>query len=257
VEPWHERLSQGDTRAAWDLFIDRYRRLIFATIRRIVEDDDHVLEVFAHVCERLSANGLARLERYSEGDRRKARFSTWLVVVVRNQTIDWVRRREGRRRVRPPAALSPIQREIFRHVFADRRSHSEAYELVSAGATDGIGFGSFLRELAETYRVVEHSRGKGAVRYFGPTSEPARSVASPETAYVRSELRERLASALEAFPADVRLAVQLFVVEGLSAADVARTVGWPNAKAVYNRVHRTLRALRKELQELGLRPSDL
>lgn len=257
MEPWRERLSQGETEAAWDLFIDRYRRLILATIRRVAGDNDDVLDVFAHVCERLSADDLARLRRYSEAHASKARFSTWLVVVVRNQAIDWMRRREGRRRVPPPAGLSPLQREIFRHVFAERCSHAEAYELVNAGTADGLSFNVFLRELAETYRAVESAHDSGTARYFGPTSDPDRSVGTPEDAYTRSELGGRLTRALEAFPADVRLAVQLFVVERLSAADVARTVGWPNAKAVYNRVHRTLRALRQELEERGLGRSDL
>jgi RNA polymerase sigma factor (sigma-70 family) len=257
VEAWRERLSHGETEAAWDLFIDRYRQLILATIRRVVEDDDHVVEVFAEVCQELSANDLERLRRYSEQRARAARFSTWLVVVVRNRTIDWIRQREGRRRIRPPPGLSPIQREIFRHVFEDRCSHAEAYELVSAGLDGGIGFTSFLRELADTYRVVQGSHGRRVARLLGRPSEPERRVLSPEEAYARSELADRLADTLATVPPDVRLAVQLFVVQGLSAADVARTVGWPDAKAVYNRVHRALRALRRALESQGLQRSDL
>jgi DNA-directed RNA polymerase specialized sigma24 family protein len=55
----------------------------------------------------------------------------------------------------------------------------------------------------------------------------------------------------------VRLAVELFVVERMAAADVARVVGWPNAKAVYNRVYRVLMALRAELHKEGIGPGDL
>jgi DNA-directed RNA polymerase specialized sigma24 family protein len=72
-----------------------------------------------------------------------------------------------------------------------------------------------------------------------------------------AESTHRLAEALASQPADVRLAVELFVVEGMSAAEVARTVGWPNAKAVYNRVYRALVALRSRLEAEGVGPGDL
>jgi hypothetical protein len=50
------------------------------------------------------------------------------------------------------------------------------------------------------------------------------------------------------------MAVQLFIIDEIDAATVARTVGWPNAKAVYNRVHRALDRLRSEVERLGLGP---
>jgi DNA-directed RNA polymerase specialized sigma24 family protein len=62
---------------------------------------------------------------------------------------------------------------------------------------------------------------------------------------------------LSAQPADVRLAVQLFVVDELKAADVATMVGWPNAKAVYNRVTRALTAMRGALEAEGVHHGDL
>ena len=72
-----------------------------------------------------------------------------------------------------------------------------------------------------------------------------------------AELVRRIAGALASYPDDVRLAVELFVVERLSAADVARAVGWPNEKAVYNRVRRTLAALRAAFERQGIGPRDL
>jgi len=55
----------------------------------------------------------------------------------------------------------------------------------------------------------------------------------------------------------VRLAVELFVVERLSASDVARAVGWPGPKTVYNRVYRALASLRARLEAGGIGPGDL
>lgn len=256
MEPWRAKLAEGDSEAAWDLFIDRYRRLIFAVIRRTIEGRDEVLDAFVHVCQALSAHDLARLERYTEGDFRGARFSTWLVTVVRNLTIDWIRHRRGRPRREVPAGLSPLQREIFRHVFGDRRPHAEAYELVRASASGELSFGEFLEELAETYRVVEAARGKGAMHYFRSRQPPREPPESPRDPVAAAEVGARLADALETLPADRRLAVKLYVVDGLSAAEVARTLGWPNAKAVYNRVYRALATLRAALEREGVRSAD-
>ncbi len=98
------KLSEGDAEGAWDDFIARYRRLILAIIRRTFGDDDDVADVLAEVCADLSADDLARLQRDTES--RPAQFSTWLVTVVHHQTIDWVRQREGRHRVRPPPGVT-------------------------------------------------------------------------------------------------------------------------------------------------------
>ena len=101
MEPWLSKLHEGDVEGAWDCFIERYRRLIFATIRHYAEDYDDVMDIFAWVCESLRQDDLARLRRYPHPQQKthRARFSTWLVAVVRNQTIDWFRHRKGRQRL--------------------------------------------------------------------------------------------------------------------------------------------------------------
>jgi RNA polymerase sigma factor (sigma-70 family) len=251
VESWRAKLSAGNTEGAWDEFITGYRRLILATIRRTLGDDDDVVDVFAEVCANLSANGLARLQRHDES--AGARFSTWLVAVVHHQTIDWVRQREGRHRVRPPAGLSSLQQQIFQHVFDERRSHVEAYELIRQDASSDMTFAAFIREVTNTYRVVERVRGKAAMHYFaGPPIISQQIDETPEDAAIAAESQRQLMTALEILAPDEQLAVQLFVVDELSADRVARIVGWPNAKAVYNRVYRALAELRKELERRGV-----
>ncbi len=220
MESWRASLTAENTEAAWDDFITHYRRLILATIRRTLGDDDDVVDVFAEVCANLSADNLTRLRRHDES--AGARFSTWLVTVVHHQTIDWVRHREGRHRVRPPAGLSSLQQQIFQRVFDERRSHVEAYEQV-------------------------------AMHYFaGPPIISQQIDETPEDAAIAAESQSQLRTALEILAPEERLAVQLFVVDEVSADQVARIVGWPNAKAVYNRVYRALAELRKELERRGV-----
>ena len=255
MEPWRAKLAQGDTGAAWDLFIERYRRLILATIRRMIDDREDAFDAFGYVCQALYARDLARLRRYREG---QARFSTWLVTVVHNQVIDWVRQREGRPRVTAPAALSRIQERIFTHVFVEQRSHVEAYELVRAATSDDLSFSAFLKELAQTYRLVERARPRGVMQYLAapsPLDDPTGP--SPEKRLDAAEIRGRLAEALDSLCDDERVVLQLYVVEGLSAVDVARTLGWPNAKAVYNRAYRGLSRLRSSFKRQGIGPADL
>jgi RNA polymerase sigma factor (sigma-70 family) len=258
VEPWRVRLTGGDVDGAWELFLERYRPLIFATIRRTIADDASAHDVFADVCDALSANGLARLSRHHEGHEPKARFSTWLVTVVHHLVIDWLRKRDGRRRVSPPAELSAVQREIFRRVFEERRSHVEAYELVCAAVPDKLAFGAFLRELSATYRVVQRTTAGGVMRYVaGPPSTSEGGARSEDEVLAAAGVVDRLTRLMEPFSPAERLALQLCVIEELPAADVARTVGWPNAKAVYNRVYRLLGKLRDACERAGIRPTDL
>ena len=96
MEDWTAALDRDDAEAAWDFFISRYRRLIFAAIRHYAQDYDDVMDVFARVCEALREDDLRRLRAYHAQAEHRARFSTWLVTVVRNLTIDWFRGRDGR-----------------------------------------------------------------------------------------------------------------------------------------------------------------
>jgi len=266
VEPWRERLEAGDAGAAWDVFMERYRPLILATIRRMIRDRDDVFDVFAHVCHGLFADDLARLRRFRIDSGHKAELSTWLVTVVHNLVIDWLRHRNGRPRVKPPATLSPLQARIFELVFVRRISHLEAFELVSRGDAESgddpargeLTFAAFLRELAETYRVVERSHPRGAMRYLAAPPAPIeQDHVGLDHELDIARLRPRLAGALESLCPEERVALQLYVVEELAAADIARMMGWPNPKAVYNRVYRGLDRLRAELARDGLGPGDL
>ena len=253
MEVWRATLSCGDSRRAWDQFIARYRRLIFAVIRRSVADEEDVADVFAEVCAELSSDELARLASHT--DSGKARFSTWLVTVVHHQTIDWLRHRDGRRRVTAPTELTTLQRQIFDCLIGEHRSHVEAYELILQRSQVDLSFSAFMKEFAVTFQAIEQMSGKTVAHYFpGPPLPIGQEDRHPHDAVVLAESAARLDVVLAMLPPDERLAIQLFIIDELPAAKVAQTVGWPNAKAVYNRVHRALAILRREAERLGLEP---
>ena len=257
MEGWAAELDQGRADAAWDLFLDRYRRLIFAAIRHYAQDYDDVMDVFARVCEALREDDLRRLRSYVTQRDHRARFSTWLVTVVRNLTVDWFRHRDGRRRLSAVAeALSPLRRRIFEHVFLDQCGHVEAYELIHARDAPALSFTEFLIELRATYRAVSDGRHGRLLADLGgsapPDTDPPGS--SPSDT---DDARAVLERALEGLDAADRAAVELYVVEELPAADVARILGLPNAKAAYNRVYRALAAMRARLAQVGIGRGDL
>jgi DNA-directed RNA polymerase specialized sigma24 family protein len=253
MEPWRTELQRSRFEAAWDLFLDRYRRLIFAAIRHYAQDYDDVMDVFARVCEALRAENLRRLRVYIDQPTHQARFSTWLVTVVRHLTVDWFRHRDGRRRISTAAAeLPPLQRRIFESVFLQKRSHVETFELLKSSDAIDLSFGEFLAEVSATYRAVTAGRRGQILRELGgPVPPLPDATADSATA---DERREDLEAALGSLRPDERVAVELYVVEEMSADAVAKIVGWPNAKAVYNHVYRALAALRSRLEQPELHP---
>ena len=88
---------------------------------------------------------------------------------------------------------------------------------------------------------------------------PAQLEIEPSTVHQGEEFdtRQRLEEVLAALDPVDRAAIQFYVVEELSAADIARLLGLPNAKAVYNRVYRGLALLRSTLEKAGLSRGDL
>lgn len=262
-EPWLEALRADQPDLAWDRFIGQYKALIFATIRHYAREYDDVMDAFANVCEALRQDRLARLERYWERPTHTARFSSWLVTVVRHQVIDWARQHVFVRKSHFKHALPPLQQQIFDLVFLQQRSHVEAFELIRARTQPTLSFRAFGRELRATFLAVDAtSRIALAREMAGPVplslSEQLvdERAESPDPA-VTLDTRLCIASALRSLPPDERLAVELFVVHEMPAAAVARALRWPNAKAVYNHVYRALAALRANLTSKGIRRDDL
>ena len=245
-------MRAGRADAAWTLFIDRYRRLIFSAIRHYAKDADDVMDVFACVCESLREHDLARLRQYTDTPSPGARFSTWLVAVVRNRTVDWFRHRDGRPRRQAPANLTPLQQRIYQSVFVEGHSHEECFQRLRLSESPAISTHDFAEALRATYRRAGRSAG-GRER----GEHPLLAGASPEERLLQEDAAGRVAGFLALLDPRDRLAIQLFVVDDLPAAEVARIVGWPNAKMVYNRVARGLAGLRARLGEAGLSREDL
>ena len=256
MNEWIDDLRAGRVDAAWDRFVSQYRRLLFSAIRHYLHEHDDVMDVFAWVCEALREEDMRRLRSYIEATSHRARFTTWLVAVVRNLTIDWLRHRDGRRRLAGIADdLSPVRRRIFELVFIERRTHMEAYGSICAADPPGPAFREFLAELRATYHAAsEGRRGRVFREIFPAQLEPEGGAVDPMEG---SDTHPGLAQAQAALDPVDRAAIQLYVVDELPAADIARILGLPNAKAVYNRVYRGLQVIRATLHQAGISREDL
>jgi RNA polymerase sigma factor (sigma-70 family) len=215
------------------------------------------MDVFAQVCEALRADDLARLRRYPTDGSARARFSTWLVTVVHHLTVDWFRHRDGREQAAPPSALTPQQQDIYQAVFLERRPHLEAYELLRVRSEPRLEYRVFVQGLRVAQRAFNAARPRLRPRTVSLPSSLADPASEEADAVEVEEAQRRVEELLATHDPEERLALKLFVVNEMSAADVARTVGWPDAKAVYNRVSRLLKTLRRELSVRGIGPGDL
>lgn len=257
MEAWLPALLQGQTEAAWDQFLARYRRLIFAAIRHYTHAHDDGMDVFAELCGRLRADDMRRLRMRAEDPQPRAQFSTWLVAVVRNHAIDWIRRRDGRR---PRSAawqqLPPLQQRIVELVILDRVGHAAAFESLRTGAHPDLTFHDFQRELRSVYASISAGRLGPLLRDLAPPL-PEESDDSGADRIERADRHRAVQSALARLDPIDRLAVTLYVLDGLPAAQVAGIMGLTGPKAVYNRVYRVLAELRQDFVRIGIGPGDL
>jgi len=90
----YSRLFQGDRRA-WKAFVLRWSNLIYGTVLHTLREHgrhsaEEVEELSQDVFLRLIQNDFRLLRQY---DPQKAGLATWLTLVARSTTLDYLRRR--------------------------------------------------------------------------------------------------------------------------------------------------------------------
>ncbi len=85
----------GD-KQAWDAFVDRYARVIYSSVHRLLHrrgirgEEQTAEDIAQDVFLRLIRDDFRLLRRY---DPARASLVTWLTIVTRSTTIDFLRRR--------------------------------------------------------------------------------------------------------------------------------------------------------------------
>lgn len=213
----------------WRAFVDEHTPTLLALIERNgVRDHDEAMDLYVFTCQRLSADGCARLKRY---DSRKGTIGAWLAVVVRNATVDWVRTRAGRPRLFAAIkALSPFDQRVFERYYWKERPVAEiagGLSVVVADVLDALGrIESALtpRHRKELLALVTRSHRPASLTTADGEDEDWVSVpsreAGPEEQLASREREQAFDSAVRALPPEDGAIVRLKYVQGLSTRDV-------------------------------------
>lgn len=230
-------LLARDAEAGWRAFVDRYTPTLLALIERAgISDHDEAMDLYLRTCERLSADGCARLLRH---DPAKGAWSAWLPVVVRNVVVDWVRSRAGRRRLFGVVEeLPPRTQQIFELYYWQGRAPSEICETLSTREGSRVSLNDVFDALDAIERVLSarHRREllATAARSHAPVSleaaveergfDPQDPAANAENVVRRRELADALNRALASMDPEEAAIVRLKYVQGLSTLDVSRAL---------------------------------
>ena len=161
-----KRLQRRDPRALADLY-DRYGRLIYALILRVVRDggiaEDLVQETFLRAWNRVQAF-----------DAEKGALGAWLLAVARNRAIDYLRSAEGRQRnttelqeTEHPALFADMEKQLFN---SDRvRRVKAALEKLSANHREVIEL-AYFEGLSQTEMAERMGQPLGTVKTWVRTA---------------------------------------------------------------------------------------
>ena len=121
-------LQQGQLEVAWDRFLARYRRLIFASIRHYTQDYDDGKDLSAHVCEKLRADGCDACACAPRTPSTREILD--LAGGCRpHLLVDWFRHRDGRQRLESRHGAPATRARIVDLIFIERRGHAETDEV--------------------------------------------------------------------------------------------------------------------------------
>lgn len=253
-------LLDANPAQGWRAFIDQYTPLMLGRLERAgVRDHDEKMEVYTLVCERLAANGCARLlaRRADEGA-----LAAWLAVVVKHAVVDWVRSRAGRRRIFAALkALSERDQQVFELYYWEQRRVSEIAGALSTRTGQAMSVADVMEALGRVNAVLTaRHRSELVAAAFrarpiealedadgGPHADVPDESASPEAALIEREQRARLEVALARLPSEDAAVLRLHIENGLSLAQVRHALRLPSLNAA--RVGEILAAVRTRLEE--------
>jgi len=259
-----EQVLAGST-AHWHTFVDRYSGLIYSVIRRqlFAEDEDDVRTVFVDVLEALYRGKLGEF-------RGRSALSTWLIVVARGFALDFLRRRDGRRKLpKGHDQLSAFEQQIFRlHYGEGLGFEAVIHTLASMGQTatadqiarailriESLFDARYLRRLEYDARAPSLGVASGRLLDFLMRTDMAREAAredTPERAMDRARIEEEAARAralLDTLSGEEREVVRLRYEEGWTAKRISDELGLGGQRRVYTILDRVLRHLRKLLRD--------
>lgn len=203
--------------AAWSAFLDSYSRLILYIARKSCSSRDAAMDRYAYALEQLRRDDFARLRGYEADDR--ARFSTWLAVVVRRICTDFHRKKYGRYEGAGAEETGDVETAPMNSAELARRTRRRLVDLVG--------------EAVDIEALGDHRK------------DPERSVRL-------RELRGALVQAVDGLEPRDRLLLSMRFADEHSARIIADAMAYPSQFHVYRRLKKVLARLRADLEERGI-----
>jgi RNA polymerase sigma factor (sigma-70 family) len=281
-----QRVVAGQ-QTAWEEFVNTYCGFLYSLAWRYARVDvDLASELVLVALEGLKkpdAEGreFYRLRKYLDSLERfgsRSRFITWLALVTRNLFRDWFRDQEGRRVLpREMEGLDPLDQEIFRLVFWDGLSESEAFETWQ-GQKKNFTFKEFQNRLERIYSKLKDRNlltiyqdllrrlpslpldssaipgGSWSVQVSDPHPEarPDRALERTENQQTARKVGKILSAAILALPKVTRRVLLLHLFQGLSGEEVCRIMGFRKRQRVYDELAKAKRRIGSHLRKKGV-----
>jgi RNA polymerase sigma factor (sigma-70 family) len=264
VERLLERLASPEPEQTWTEFLESFSPIIFQIVRLTEREPDHISDCFLFICERLSEKRFQRLRRFKPKGR--ARFGTWLWVVVRNLCRDWHRKEFGRLRVfQSINRLTATDQAVYRCVYEQGLSKEETITWLGireTGLTRERVDESLQRiQLALTSRQLwllsvrnyesaslEEESETGQKSPKNQITDPA---PDPEVALVLNERYAALEKAFRQLSNPERFLITLRYKKGLTLQEIADLLGLKDAWTADRRLKEVLVVMRKHVDSFS------
>ncbi|MBW1809148.1 MAG: sigma-70 family RNA polymerase sigma factor [Deltaproteobacteria bacterium] len=284
------KVVNGDLQA-WKKFVRDYCGFLYALAWRYARNDiDQASELVLVALEGLRKPGadgqdFYRLRKYLDSLEQyggRSRFVTWLALVVKNLFRDWFRENEGRRLLpKEIKDLSELGRDIYKLVFWDGLSESEAFETLRSSKA-ALSLDEFDKQLAEIFdrlseknmqtiytdlirrvpplsvdrRVIGGNERTIELADLQPWSRPDLALEVAQQQALSKQVGEKLVAAVESLPAQTRSILMMYAVQGMSGAEIQKVMGFQKRQRVYDELSKARRRIRVILEKAGVGISE-
>jgi len=284
------KVVNGDLQA-WKKFVRDYCGFLYASAWRYARNDiDQASELVLVALEGLRKPGadgqdFYRLRKYLDSLEQyggRSRFVTWLALVVKNLFRDWFRETKGRRLLpKEIEDLSELGRDIYKLVFWDGLSESEAFETLRSSKA-ALSLDEFDKQLAEIFerlseknmqtiytdlirrvpplsidrRVIGGNERTIELADLQPWSRPDLALEVAQQQALSKQVGEKLVAAVESLPAQTRSILMMYAVQGMSGAEIQKVMGFQKRQRVYDELSKARRRIRVILEKAGVGISE-
>ena len=246
---------------AYAELLKRFSPVIIRMIRRFMNDQDEVMEVYTSVVERLRAKRFKALREF----RISKEITPWLSVVVANACRD--RFRKNKYVSMPQSVLTQLnefESLVFKYYYQDQMAPSDIVEMISARhsksytslqvaqALDRINELLSVNKRWHLLMALHQNRAMLSIEDLANMGYEAPSSSRTARKLDPSLETERIASIndmLEMLDPEDQLLILLRFEHGMKASEIAEAMSFENHKYVYTRLRTIVNKLKRMIAD--------